>query len=447
MGKGQRGGQESAIDETERRLGPGTYGGADRAGQIYWGSPTGGGGGSAIPRDRSAPSGGKGGKDVNYDRVYEVYRHWTTKDPSEQDDRGAHHDMLMGPAENELLNWIIDTHGSDYKPAFEYRNAQKSGASVEELSKFAPEGYTGTPLTEQGLWERDWPGEPYPGPKGSSAHTAAVSRLQGSGGGRGQGVSGPGEGGVAQMSIDNYLDLMNRYGNIAETGGYDSKTLDAIRSRALSPVRAVYSDTNRAIDRSRSLQGGYAPGYAATRAKTAREQSQAVSDATTNVEGGIGQMVQRGKLAGLGGMSSLYGTTPGLGNMFGNQALQSTALSNQLGMGLLGARQGAQNLPGAWEQTMGRIGDIGGAIFPFLSDKDSKRNIKPVKKGILYKLKKLPISTWSYKDDPDGTIHIGPMAQDFHALFGGDDDKTIHPVDVAGVTLGAVKELAETYGT
>ena len=261
-------------------------------------------------------------------------------------------------------------------------------------------------------------------------------------------LTGPGQGGVAGMSIDHYLNLMNRYGEFADTGGYDNKTLDAIRSRALSPSRAVYSDTNRAIDRSRSLQGDYSPNYAAVKAKTAREQSMALSDATTNVEGGIGQMVQQGRLAGLGGMSSLYGTTPGLANMFGNQALQGQALNNQLEMGMLGAGQNAQQLPGAWETTMGRIGDIGGAIFPFLSDRNIKKNIKPIKKDIIpTKLKKLPISTWEYKDDSEGLIHIGPMAQDFHELFGTGDDRTIHPVDVAGVTLGAIKELADIYAS
>lgn len=267
----------------------------------------------------------------------------------------------------------------------------------------------------------------------------------------GQGVAGPGAGGVAQMSIDNYLDLMNRYGEFAKTGGYDSQTLDAIRSRALSPSRAVYSDVNRSIDRSRSLQGDYSPNYAAVKAKTAREQSMALSDATTNVEGGIGQMVQRGRLAGLGGMSSLYGTTPGLANMFGNQAMQGQALQNQAGFGLIDARQRAEGLPGAASAIGNVIGSVGGMIFPWSekirSDRNIKKNIKPIKRGILFKLKKLPISTWSYKDDPDGTIHIGPMAQDFYELFGGDDDKTIHPVDVAGVTLGAIKELAENAST
>ena len=265
-------------------------------------------------------------------------------------------------------------------------------------------------------------------------------------GGAPSAIGGPGGEGVAGMCIEHYLDLMNRSAEFAETGGYSPETIGALRSRALSPVRAVYSDVNRDIDRSRSLQGDYAPGYAATRAKTGREQAYATADATTNVEGLLGQMIQQGRLAGMGGMSSMYGTTPGLGNMFGNQALQSRALANQLGLGMIGARQGAQGLPGAWDQWMSRIGNIGGAIFPFLSDKEAKENIKPVKKGILSRLKKLPISTWSYKHEP-GIIHIGPMAQDFYKQFGGESDRFISPVDVAGVTLGAVKELAENYAT
>ena len=44
----------------------------------------------------------------------------------------------------------------------------------------------------------------------------------------------------------------------------------------------------------------------------------------------------------------------------------------------------------------------------------------------LAKVAELPISRWTYKDDPSATPHIGPMAEDFHAAFGlGRDDKSI----------------------
>jgi len=445
-----RGGQKKAIDKAEQIIGQPSYDLANTASGIYYGAPSGGsplGGRTAVPRQGTSrqrtpgitsgpvPTRGTGPSgDIGI----------LSRGGGTVQSGGDHQSTIRNLIGNRPLN--VETLRS-IEPQLAQSgmklrwNARGTGADI-----ILPDG---TEIDFIGGME---------GPEGQRTFQwDATGETVGGGGlgdgdivgdGRGgPGVAGPGAGGVAQMSIDNYLDLMNRYGEFAKTGGYSSQTLDAIRSRALSPSRAVYSDVNRSIDRSRSLQGDYSPNYAAVKAKTAREQSMALSDATTNVEGGIGQMVQQGRLSGLRGMSSLYGTTPGLANMFGNQALQSRALASQTGLGLLGARQGAQGLPGAWEQTMGRIGDVGGAIFPFLSDRDSKKNIKPIKKGILYKLKKLPISTWSYKDDPEEIIHIGPMAQDFYELFGGDDDRTIHPVDVAGVTLGAVKELAEAYGT
>lgn len=54
----------------------------------------------------------------------------------------------------------------------------------------------------------------------------------------------------------------------------------------------------------------------------------------------------------------------------------------------------------------------------------------------------LPISTWNYKSQPTSIRHIGPMAQDFYALFGvGEDDKIISTIDPPGIALAAIQEL------
>ena len=53
----------------------------------------------------------------------------------------------------------------------------------------------------------------------------------------------------------------------------------------------------------------------------------------------------------------------------------------------------------------------------------------------------LPITTWSYKQDP-GVRHIGPMAEDFFSAFAvGADAKGISVTDSAGVTLAAIQGL------
>jgi hypothetical protein len=77
------------------------------------------------------------------------------------------------------------------------------------------------------------------------------------------------------------------------------------------------------------------------------------------------------------------------------------------------------------------------------SDRDLKRQIQPVDApAVLSKLRELPISTWTYREEPAGIRHLGPMAQDFRASFGlGDDDRRYHAVDAHGVALAAIQAL------
>lgn len=60
----------------------------------------------------------------------------------------------------------------------------------------------------------------------------------------------------------------------------------------------------------------------------------------------------------------------------------------------------------------------------------------------LEKLVTLDVSTWRYEWEPEGTVHIGPMAQDVADLFGlGSDETVIHKVDMNGLLLLAVQAL------
>jgi Chaperone of endosialidase len=80
------------------------------------------------------------------------------------------------------------------------------------------------------------------------------------------------------------------------------------------------------------------------------------------------------------------------------------------------------------------------------SDRDIKEDFVPVNaQAVLDQLQTLPLSTWKYKG-ADGRRHIGPMAQDFHAAFDRlldlkSDDKTIAPLDEAGVAFAAIQAL------
>lgn len=145
----------------------------------------------------------------------------------------------------------------------------------------------------------------------------------------------------------------------AQNGGYSDNDIYALRERGISPIRSIYAGANRDIDRGRALQGGFSPNYAATKAKMAREMSSQISDQMNNVNAGIAQNVATNKLGAassyagnanaenstrnqmknqnlnymgdaLRGMTSLYGTTPALAQLFGSQALQGSSLQNDI---------------------------------------------------------------------------------------------------------------------
>ncbi len=84
----------------------------------------------------------------------------------------------------------------------------------------------------------------------------------------------------------------------------------------------------------------------------------------------------------------------------------------------------------------------GNAGWQCASDRNLKENFVQVDtQEVLHRVSKLPITSWNSKAVPD-VRHIGPMAQDFHALFGvGEDDIHIGTTDAQGVALAAIQGL------
>jgi hypothetical protein len=193
------------------------------------------------------------------------------------------------------------------------------------------------------------------------------------------------------------------YEDFAKTGGFSPADIANMRARSSSQVRANYANAEREMSRQRALQGGYSPNFMAASAKMAREQSQGNADAVQNTNAGLAQMIQQGKLSGLqgmtpieqmrmqmamqaaasgassgqndinnrfralAGMQGLYGTTPGMAQLFGNQALTGAGqYGNYLNQSAGQQTMGAQ-LPGNWDTTMNRIGDIGNIASGVLS--------------------------------------------------------------------------------
>jgi hypothetical protein len=105
------------------------------------------------------------------------------------------------------------------------------------------------------------------------------------------------------------------------------------------------------------------------------------------------------------------------------------------------------NFPKFWVDSAGDVHTIGqyyGNGFNNTSDRNVKKNFSSIDaQNVLEKVAAMPISRWNYKADSSSVLHVGPMAQDFHAAFGlnGSDDKHISSIDAQGVALAAIQGL------
>jgi hypothetical protein len=78
-----------------------------------------------------------------------------------------------------------------------------------------------------------------------------------------------------------------------------------------------------------------------------------------------------------------------------------------------------------------------------VSDREAKHDFQSVDpKAVLDEVARMPMSTWSYKDDPKGTRHLGPMAQDFKREMNlGGTDRSYDPIDAHGAALTSIQAL------
>jgi trimeric autotransporter adhesin len=85
----------------------------------------------------------------------------------------------------------------------------------------------------------------------------------------------------------------------------------------------------------------------------------------------------------------------------------------------------------------------GGTAWSCTSSRLEKENFAEVDgEDVLRRLRAVPVTSWNGIAEGAQVRHIGPMAQDWHAAFGlNDDPLTIHQGDLAGVSLAAVQAL------
>jgi hypothetical protein len=134
------------------------------------------------------------------------------------------------------------------------------------------------------------------------------------------------------------------------------------------------------------------------------------------------------------GFEGAGGLFKGAGSAWGSIYDNRTSLLN---------RQDELSMAGQQALFGGFGGAVGLGLGMYRSDKDAKTN-KRKARGILKAVKNMTVEKWRYKKgEGDEGEHVGPYAQDFQKATGLGDGKNINIVDAIGVTMGAVKELAE----
>lgn len=87
-------------------------------------------------------------------------------------------------------------------------------------------------------------------------------------------------------------------------------------------------------------------------------------------------------------------------------------------------------------------GRVTASGFNTSSSRTLKTDIEALdERAVLEQVLDLPVAQWRYRDDAEERVHIGPMAEDFQAVFGLGDGRNIPLSDLGGVTLAAVQGL------
>lgn len=228
----------------------------------------------------------------------------------------------------------------------------------------------------------------------------------------------------------------------------------AMAAQGVRPDSGQYAGITRANATQAALTGAGAQNMAR---KQLRNEAMALQGDALNI--GSNLPSQAGSFLG-GGMQS---GNSAVGNNINNQN-SWRANTGIMNTGFEGAMTGWNNAANIWRNVgkdrvdmlnysdkmrnesmsglAGGIGTIAGMFMP--SSKDIKEDKREVR-GILDAVKKMPkVEAWAYKDgEGDGGEHVGPYAEDFQKATGLGDGKSINVVDMMGVTLGAVQELAE----
>lgn len=153
---------------------------------------------------------------------------------------------------------------------------------------------------------------------------------------------------AGQRAAQSYAPAEAGYEEFAKTGGVSPEQEALARRQTSYGIGSLYGAMQRNLGRRARVQGGYAPGLAAGQAQLGRQGAEEIAKGLTGTNLGLLEMQRQGRLAGIGGLSGLYGTSAGLQQgLLGQQSSNAFRLKSGLG-----------RVAGAF----GDIGDIAGTI-------------------------------------------------------------------------------------
>lgn len=87
-------------------------------------------------------------------------------------------------------------------------------------------------------------------------------------------------------------------------------------------------------------------------------------------------------------------------------------------------------------------GDVTANGVLLTSTREAKTDFAPLDvNDVLDRLATLEISQWRYKHEDESTVHFGPVAEEFHEIFGLSDGKHLNMIDTNGITFAAIQAL------
>lgn len=221
--------------------------------------------------------------------------------------------------------------------------------------------------------------------------------------------------------------------------GQQTRQLTAM---GVNPASGRFASTAGAVGQTEALAVAGA-GNLARRQSIAEDEAKAEAMRTNVLNMGKGLAVNPATSMGLSNSAGGAGFQGAISG-YGQQAnILNTDYQNRLSAwqtkqnGIAGLAGGLGSILGALPAgTFASAGPLA-----FLSSKDMKTNKQPLDTA-LGAVRKMPVEKWDYKPGHgDGGTHIGPYAEDFHAATGIGDGKTIDAISLAGITLGAVRDL------